>query len=202
MDNWEQGEWLIGQWLRYNKEANFKAQDICLANESSFKELFKYAFKSEVKCSDNTNAKRYDVVFNALRGKRTYQAFGGIKAIEEDFTDEDLKNGIVLEGMANRVFKWIKNDWYDRKTGYGLVGLAIPDKVKKMIAYPEIDNDKSLLTSKKMIVKPNLEDVEFSSYEIILKRLKEVFDIDEPPLLNKKEIFKPDYSQLEMVFKE
>ncbi|MCG8883964.1 protein rep [Tenacibaculum finnmarkense] len=136
MDNWAQGEWLIGEWLKYNKDADFKAQDIRLANEFSFKELFKYAFKSEVKCSDNTNAKRYDIVFNALRGKRTYQAFGGIKAIEEDFKDDDLKNGIILEGMSNRVFKWIEDDWYDKVTGEGIVGLPIPEKVKNMISYP------------------------------------------------------------------
>ncbi|WP_233886231.1 protein rep [Tenacibaculum piscium] len=137
IDNMEQGKWLISQWLRHFPEANLKAQDIRLADEFSFRELFKYAFKSEVKCSDNTNAKRYDVVFNALKGKRTYQAFGGIKAIEEDFKDEDLTNGIVLEGMANRVFKWVQDDWYDKSTGEGLVGLAIPDKVKNMASYPD-----------------------------------------------------------------
>ncbi|MBE7649323.1 hypothetical protein [Tenacibaculum finnmarkense] len=38
--------------------------------------------------------------------------------------------------MANRVFKWVQNDWYDKETGVGLVGLEIPDKVKNMVNYP------------------------------------------------------------------
>ncbi|WP_025124269.1 protein rep [Myroides odoratimimus] len=135
IDGWAEGEWLIVQWQKRFPEANRLAQDIRFADEFSFKELFKYAFKAEVKSSSKTNAERYDLVFNALRGKRTYQAFGGIKAIEEDFSEEDLKDGIVLEGMANRVFKWCVDDWYDRSTGDALVGLAIPEKVKKMTDY-------------------------------------------------------------------
>ena len=137
LDNWVQAEWLVGQWLKYRKDADIKAQDIRFADEFAFKELFKYAFKAEVKSDNSTNAKRYDTVFNALRGKRTYQAFGGIKAIEEDFDEDDLTNGIVLEGMANRVFKWVQNDWFDKGTGEALVGLAIPSKVKALTHYPE-----------------------------------------------------------------
>lgn len=137
VDGWAEGEWLIGQWLKRFPEANRLAQDIRFADEFSFKELFKYAFKAEVKSGSKTNAERYDLVFNALRGKRTYQAFGGIKAIEEDFNEEDLKDGVTLEGMANRVFKWCVDDWYDKSTGDALVGLAIPQKVKKMVDYPK-----------------------------------------------------------------
>lgn len=203
MDNEDQGNWLISEWMKKFPEAGKKGQHIQPAKEFAFKELFKYAFKSEVNVSENTNAKRYDLVFNALRNKRTYQAFGGIRSISEDFKEDDLKNGIILEGMANRIFKWIQNDWYDKETGKGLVGLAIPDKIKKMVNYSEkIDNEKLSLVSKKLIVKPILEDVEFSSYEIITKKLKEVFDINEPPLANKKQVFNPNYHQVEMVFNE
>jgi hypothetical protein len=136
LDNWAQGEWLIGQWLHYRKDADSIAQDIRIANEFAFRELFKYAFKAEVKSNSNTNAKRYDVVFRALRGKRTYQAFGGIKAIEEEFKDEELKNGVVLENMPNHIFNWVQDDWYDKATGEALVGLSIPQKVKIMVDYP------------------------------------------------------------------
>lgn len=136
LNDWAQGEWYISQWLKYHPEADIKAQDIRFADEFSFRELFKYAFKAEVKSNSNENAKRYDLVFRALRGKRTYQAFGGIKAIEEEFKDEDLTNGIILEGMCNSLFKWCSDDWYERSTGEALVGLPIPEKVKKMIDYP------------------------------------------------------------------
>lgn len=137
LDSWAKGEWLIGQWLHYRKDADRKAQDIRFANEFSFRELFKYAFKAEVKIDNKTNAERYDLVFNALRGKKILFPFGGIKAIEEDFDEDDLTNGIVLEGMANRIFKWCTDDWYDTKDGQALIGLAIPEKVKNMANYPE-----------------------------------------------------------------
>ncbi|MGL4584588.1 MAG: protein rep, partial [Flavobacterium sp.] len=121
IDGWAEGEWLISQWLKRFPQANRLAQDIRFADEFSFKELFKYAFKAEVKSGSKTNAERYDLVFNALRGKRTYQAFGGIKAIEEDFDEDDLTDAIVLEGMANRIFKWCTDDWYDKESGNALV---------------------------------------------------------------------------------
>ncbi|MCS7475152.1 protein rep [Myroides odoratimimus] len=137
LDGWAEGEWLIAQWQKRFPEANRLAQDIRFADEFSFKELFKYAFKAEVKSGSKTNAERYDLVFNALRGKKTIFPFGGIKPIEEDFNEEDLTDSIVLEGMANRIFKWCIDDWYDKGSGDALVGLAIPEKVKKMTDYPE-----------------------------------------------------------------
>lgn len=137
LDGWAEGEWLIGQWLKRFPQANRLAQDIRFADEFSFKELFKYAFKAEVKSSSKANAERYDLVFNALKGKRTYQAFGGIKAIEEEFDEDDLEGGIVLDGMANRIFRWCTDDWYDKADGNALVGLSIPEKVKKLTDYPK-----------------------------------------------------------------
>lgn len=137
LDNWAQAEWLLAQWLKQNPTASPLAQDLRHANEFAFKELFKYAFKAEIKTSNKTNAKRYDIVFNAMRGKRTYQAFGGIKKIEEEFTDDDLKNGIILENMPNKIFKWVHSDWYDKETGEALVNLSIPIKVQNMTSYPQ-----------------------------------------------------------------
>lgn len=136
VEHWSVGEWIIGQWLKRFPEANAKAQDIRLADEFSHRELFKYAFKSEVKADNIENAKRYDEVFNALRGKRTIQAFGGIRAIEEDFEDEDLQNDITIDKI-NSAFKWMKDDWYDKDTGEALVGLAIVKRVQNMVAYPK-----------------------------------------------------------------
>jgi hypothetical protein len=137
LNDWAQGEWLVAQWLQHFPQADRKAQDIRFANEFAFRELFKYAFKAEVKTSNKTNAKRYDLVFNALRNKRTYQAFGGIKAVKEDFDEDDLTNGIVLEGMYNSIFKWCMDDWYEKSTGLALVGKSIPEKVKNMVDYPK-----------------------------------------------------------------
>lgn len=137
LDNLPQAEWLVNQWLKANPTANIQAQNITPCTENSFKELFKYAFKAEVKTNNKTNAKRYDIVFTALRGKRTYHAFGGIRKIDEDFNDEDLTNGTILEDLPNHTFHWVMTDWYDQSTGDALVNLAIPQKVKDLTNYPQ-----------------------------------------------------------------
>ena len=136
LNDWSQGEWVIFQWLKYIPTAQPIAQHIRFADEFSHRELFKYAFKSEVKTSNKTNATRYDLVFKTLRNKRTIQSFG-LTSIDEDFTDEDLHNPIILEGMANSIFKWCQNDWYDKNTGLALIGKEIPNRVKELVSYPE-----------------------------------------------------------------
>jgi len=132
LNDWQQAEWLVAQWLHRFPKASHKAQDIRFADETSFKELFKYAFKSEVKAS-RENAHRFDVVFSALRNKRTFQCFGGINQIKEDFDEAELVNGIILEGQANEIYKWCDDDWYRKSDGLGLVNKAIPNKIKEMI---------------------------------------------------------------------
>jgi hypothetical protein len=132
LNDWVQAEWLVAQWLHRFEKASHKAQDIRFADETSFKELFKYAFKSEVKTS-NENAKRFDLVFNALRNKRTFQCFGGIHQIKEDFEEDELVNGIQLIGQANEIYKWCDEDWYRKSDGLGLVNKPIPQKVRDLI---------------------------------------------------------------------
>ncbi len=116
VDGWAEGEWLIGQWLKKFPNADRKAQDIRFVDEFGRFEIFKYAIKSEVK-QDKVSAERYDAVFQALRNKQTYRAFGGIKMIKEDFEDEDLINDLL-------------------DTGEPIVNIEIPDKVLRMISYP------------------------------------------------------------------
>ena len=140
LEGYEQGKWLIEQWLRRFPEANKGAQNIKIVskkNNNAYNEIFKYAFKSEVKASNKANAERYDLVFCAFKGKKTIQAFGGVKAIKEDFSEEDLTNGIVLEGRPNEILKWCTDDWYGSKEGEALVGLGIPQKVKNLTNYPK-----------------------------------------------------------------
>lgn len=140
LEGYEQGKWLIEQWLKRFPEANKAAQNIKIVsknNNNAYNEIFKYAFKSEVKASNKANAERYDLVFRAFKGKKTIQAFGGVKSISEDFEDKDLKAEIILEGRPNEILKWCTDDWYGSKEGEALVGLAIPEKVKNLTNYPK-----------------------------------------------------------------
>jgi len=68
--------------------------------------------------------------------KNNIQAFGGIKMIEEDFVDEDLESQLYSE-LANKIFKWCEDDWYEKNEGFALVNLPIPKKVKNLVEYPE-----------------------------------------------------------------
>lgn len=136
VDGWAEGEWLIGQWLKKFPKANRKAQDLRFVDEFGKFEIFKYAIKAEVK-TDNKNAKRYDLVFNVLRGKRTFSAFGGIRKIKEEFEDDDL-TGQETE-KENGVYTWVSEDWFNKTTGEPLVNLPIPSKVKNMVKYPDLE---------------------------------------------------------------
>ncbi|MBE7698668.1 protein rep [Tenacibaculum finnmarkense] len=137
IEGWAQGEWLISEWLKRFPEANKRGQDLRFVDEFGKFEIFKYAIKSEVK-TDNRNAKRYDLVFNILRGKRTFSTFGGLRKIKEEFEDEDLKGQII--DKEDGVYKWWKVDWWNLDTGEPLVDLPIPEKVKRMVAYPDEKN--------------------------------------------------------------
>ena len=134
VDGWSRGEWLISKWLKTFPQADRAGQDLRFIDEFGKFEVFKYAIKSEVKASQNS-AKRYDLVFNALRGKRTFSAFGGIRMIKEEFEDEELQTKIetdVLDGL----YKWVDVDWFNKDTGEALVNIPIPKKVRDMSHYP------------------------------------------------------------------
>lgn len=148
LDTWASGEWLINQWMKRFPKAGSEGQHLRFADEFSFRELFKYAFKAEVKTDNSANAKRYDVVFKALHKKRTYQPFGGIKKVNEELED-DLFSQTTLENLCNRLFKWVQDDWYDTSSGEALIGLAIPEKVKSMVSYPDEPNNQKNLDNEK-----------------------------------------------------
>ena len=124
-------EWLINEWLQHFPEANQDAQDYRKADENSFKELFKYFTKLTSKTNKTVDYKRLNVIFEELRGRRVYQPFGGIKAIdEEDF--EELAPDIEVKNRFDRIYRWVDDDWYGLATGEGLSGKRIPEKIEEL----------------------------------------------------------------------
>lgn len=139
VDGKAEANWLLDQWLSYNPSSDRKAQDVRKATKGAMIELFKYSFKAEIKIESQQSAKQLDVLFNALCGKRMINAFGGISMISEEFTEEELIDGISI-GEANQIFKWFGktvNDWVNLSSGDLLVGKPIPDKVRQMVSYPD-----------------------------------------------------------------
>lgn len=115
----ENAEWVLGQWKKRVVAAGLKisdsAQDIRAADEDSLMELAKYSTKivTKQKGKDDylATSEQLDWIFQCLRGRRTYQPFGGLSMVEEEFEDEDLIGQQLPGGFEGRVWQWINRDW-------------------------------------------------------------------------------------------
>ncbi len=118
LDDEDHADELVNNWLGKVKTANIDAQDIRRADSTSVKELFKYFAKLVITVKDNDNnivdsmiyADAMDVIFNAIKGTRTFQTFGFKKVkSKEELTGEEEESEVIAE--AN----WIQQlgDWAD-----------------------------------------------------------------------------------------
>lgn len=115
----EQAEWLIDQWQKRVKTASMKAQDMRRADKRSMIEIFKYFTKLTAKdegifpTKDRYIAqfKRLDVVFRALRGKRVYAPFGGIKRISEEMEESLIPHLERPKGLFGEFWRWQEKTW-------------------------------------------------------------------------------------------
>ena len=89
--------------------ANIKAQDVRQTDEDSVNELFKYFTK--VLIDGKLYPKAADVIFTAMKGKRTIQPFGGIKKVTEDVEDIQAED-IDFKPNQNILWQW-NDDYYD-----------------------------------------------------------------------------------------
>lgn len=107
VDTKEGAEWIVNEWLTRWQEidkslVSSEAQKIVPADENSVIELFKYTVKSVVdfqKSQDKLGRKieniprKLDVIFSALKNKRTIQPFGNIKKDKSDI-DKSIEDKI------------------------------------------------------------------------------------------------------------
>lgn len=77
---------LVNQWLKQFPTADIKAQDVRQATENSLVELCKYFTKIIARDSDY-NPKALDIMFRAVKGKRTFQPIGIKKYVSEDIEE-------------------------------------------------------------------------------------------------------------------
>lgn len=111
----ENAEWLVSEWLhRMEGMASRAAQDIRLADKRSYVELFKYATKLVATSKDGERGllpfERLDVIFRALKGKKTYYPFGGLRAVSEEV---DKLSTDEFDWLLNeeQVWVWRECDW-------------------------------------------------------------------------------------------
>lgn len=120
IEGFDAASFVVEQWLRLNKDARRKAQDISLADMSDKKrgyalELLKYVtkFPSDVTSMSIDQAIQYDAIFQAIHGRRVVNSFGDLPVLDDeafDITKENLP-------LAADIYTWSYDDWYSRQTG-------------------------------------------------------------------------------------
>lgn len=143
----EQSKELVSQWLLKYPEAEEFCQDIAKADDKSTSELFKYftkliSSKHDKKFDINKAPIEYrrkiyidalDVVFNAVKGRRTFQNFG----FKADKVNEKHEETIETNEICDKIqyFDWNKelNDWFNRDTGELLTGYMPTEAMEKLI---------------------------------------------------------------------
>lgn len=132
IEGFSNAEWLVSEWLKsMGSLADRKAQDIRVADEKSLKELFKYFTKLTVKDKGVLiDFKRMDVIFNALRTKRVYQPFGGVRKVSEEIEENSLDTAHFLDNYEQR-WLWDVNDWIN-EFGECLTGHIACDEDKAL----------------------------------------------------------------------
>lgn len=124
-------EMLHMEWLKRNKDFSApEGQDIKQADSGSIIELFKYITKIIGK--GELNVKALDVIFRAMYGRRTFQAYGGLKKVSEDIDELDSQDYEFLTEQA-AMWQWLDYDWIQYDTGEILSGYQPSGKVLKLI---------------------------------------------------------------------
>jgi len=108
---------ILNEWLQRLPATKRKAQDLQMADSKASKELFKYFTKVVTTIKDKNGevkdrkiyADAMDVIFNAIKGKRTFQNFG-FKALKVE--SEDLDKPMEIERIIEEV-EWVQElgDW-------------------------------------------------------------------------------------------
>lgn len=136
----------LEMWLNKHPKANRKAQDIKVADDNSVIEIFKYFTKVVSKTKDGERAiyaDAMDVIFNAVRGKRTFQNFG-FKVGDVDFSSEEIADVVDeifdVADWHQEVADWVVRDTGELFSGYEPGGGMTELVEQKIIARTDFDS--------------------------------------------------------------
>lgn len=125
IDGKRHAEILFERWMQFNPYNDTRAQKILPADPDTFIELFKYATKIIAK-DGLVYPLQLDVIYTALRNKRTVQPMGIKKQVDEDAREKTIYNNLE-PGNDTWVWKQEVFDWINTATGELLTGY-VPDK--------------------------------------------------------------------------
>jgi hypothetical protein len=121
---------LVSEWIkRHPEHTSYKGQDIRFADKDTSTELFKY-FTKMLTPSGHFLAPKMDIVFRAMKGKRVFQPFGGIKKQSEEVETNETT---VIDWKPERNENWVYDmagqysDWYNAN-GESLTEGTLTDK--------------------------------------------------------------------------
>jgi len=126
----EMAKELLAEWLNRYPEAVEEAQNVQKADDASVMELFKYFTKLITKTKGKGSAvliRPLDIIFQAMKGRRTFQNFGFKHEIVEDelISEEAKRLAEEIEGEAiTVVYEWVQEltDWIEKQSGGVLTG--------------------------------------------------------------------------------
>lgn len=159
----ENAEWLVDSWLkRLNDEAQASAQDIRILDPDSLHEIFKYFTKLTTSKKDKTEERelydpqRMDVIFRAIKGRRTFQPFGKLKMVSEDIEDITVEEFNQIK-QAVKEWTWHEDNYFDTD-GIALTSYKPADKLRKMLYNDNVTGDvlSDLLAPRKFFETPEI----------------------------------------------
>jgi hypothetical protein len=122
-------------WLAEFPSAKWKGQDVRRANAGAAHELFKYF----TKLITTQSSERFirlgplNVIFEAISGQRTFQAFG-IPTPKENIEDEEA-TALAEQLNIDAVFQWVQAqaDWIDTESGEVLTNYQPSPQFRKFV---------------------------------------------------------------------
>jgi hypothetical protein len=122
-------------WLQHFPAASWDGQDVKPADDKSVLELFKYFTKlvtSKEKEGRIISVGPLDVIFQAITGQRTFQAFNCTTTKEASDQEAD-ELAAQLEIEATYEWEQAATDWVDKSTGEMLTGYTPDDAFRKLV---------------------------------------------------------------------
>jgi hypothetical protein len=122
-------------WLAHFPAATWDGQNVKPADDGSVLELFKYFTKlvtSKEKNGRIISVGPLDVIFQAITGQRTFQAFN--VTTTKEATDEEA-NELAAQLEIEATYEWDQaaTDWVDKLTGELLTGYSPDDEFRKLV---------------------------------------------------------------------
>jgi len=126
---------VVSEWIKTDPTiATIQGQDIRYADQSAPTELFKY-FTKMLSNSGTFYAKPMDVIFRAMKGKRVFQPFGGIKRCSED-VEVERENTVDWKEPQTEIWTYEKaaeySDWYNSR-GESFSEVRLTDETMQLI---------------------------------------------------------------------